>query len=544
MSSHDKLSTRPVSMGSNGMVTSAHPLASTAGIKILTQGGNAFDAAVAVASTLNVVEPYMSGIGGIGLALVYIKKENRFRCLNFSGNAPENAVLEKFTPENKSLGILSSLIPGNLSGWLTLNESYGTMDLDNLFSSAINYAENGFPLTYLNSQYIQKSKERISPFPSSSILLNSDKSIPKPGSILKMPQLAESFRKISRHGKDIFYKGELAKQIVDGNNKLGGIFTLDDFSRYSPEWQDPISIDYHGYKILTTPPNSSGFQILETLQILENLMNFSDSPQQINNLHKYIESVKLATTDRIKYAGDPDYVKIPLSGLLSKEYAKIQRKRIDDKPSIVSGEHFSNNIPIGSLLPGSPENYSSGMTTHFAIADKEGNVVSITQTLGGGFGCGAAMGETGIFLNNMASWFDISENSPNKIGPNKKVDFVVAPVHVAKDNQFILSIGTPGSWGILQTTPQIITNILNYGMNIQEAIESPRFKVLSNKHVQMENRFKDDCIKKLMKSGHSVEIIDDWSPIVGGAQGIKLDKENNVFYGGADPRRDGVAIGW
>ena len=202
-------------------------------------------------------------------------------------------------------------------------------------------------------------------------------------------------------------------------------------------------------------------------------MNFSDSPQQINNLHKYIESVKLATTDRIKYAGDPDYVKIPLSGLLSKEYAKIQRKRIDDKPSIVSGEHFSNNIPIGSLLPGSPENYSSGMTTHFAIADKEGNVVSITQTLGGGFGCGAAMGETGIFLNNMASWFDISENSPNKIGPNKKVDFVVAPVHVAKDNQFILSIGTPGSWGILPTTPQIITNILNYGMNIQEAIESP-----------------------------------------------------------------------
>ena len=543
MSSHDKLSTRPVSMGSNGMVTSAHPLASTAGIRILTQGGNAFDAAVAVASTLNVVEPYMSGIGGIGLALTYVKKENRFRCLNFSGKAPENATPEKFTPETKSLGILSSLIPGNVSGWLTLHETYGTMDLENLFSSAINYAQNGFPLTYLNSQFIQQAKERISPFPSASILLNKDKSVPKPGSIQKMPQLAESLKKIATYGKDIFYKGELAKQIVDGNNKLGGIFTLNDLYQYESEWQEPININYHGYDILTTPPNSSGFQILETLQILEYLLDFNNPPQQTENLHKYIESVKLATTDRIKYAGDPSYVKIPLSGLLSKEYAKSQRTRINDKPSIVSGEHFLNKVPIGSLLAGSPENYSSGMTTHFAIADKEGNVVSITQTLGGGFGCGAAMGNTGIFLNNMASWFDLSENSPNCIGPNKKVDFVVAPIHVKKANEFLLSIGTPGGWGILQTTPQIITNILNYEMNIQQAIESPRFKVLSEKHLQMESRFDNKSIQKLIEIGHSIDVIDGWSPIVGGAQGIKLDKENNVYYGGADPRRDGIAIG-
>ena len=267
MSSHDNLSTRPVSMGSNGMVTTAHPLASISGIKILSQGGNAFDAAVAVASTLNVVEPYMSGIGGIGLALIYVKKENRFRCLNFSGKAPENATPEKFTPETKALGILSSLIPGNVSGWLTLHETYGTMDLGNLFSSAINYAQNGFPLTYLNSQFIQKSKDRVSPFPSGSILLNKGKSPPKPGSILKMPQLAESLKKIAQHGKDIFYKGKLAEQIVAGNQQLGGIFTLDDLYHYESEWQEPISINYHGYDILTTPPNSSGFQILETLEM-------------------------------------------------------------------------------------------------------------------------------------------------------------------------------------------------------------------------------------------------------------------------------------
>ena len=544
MSSHDKLSTRPVSMGNNGMVTSAHPLATNAGIKILTQGGNAFDAAVSVASTLNVVEPYMSGLGGIGLALIYLKKENKFRCLNFSGNAPENAPPEKFTPQNKSLGILSALIPGNLSGWLTLQETYGTMPLDNLFSSAIHYAQNGFPLTYLNAQYIVKSKDRIMPYPSASILLSNNNSAPKPGSILKMPQLAESFKKISKHGKDIFYKGELAEKLVNGNNKLGGIFTLDDLANYKPEWQDPISINYKGYQILTTPPNSSGFQILETLQILENLINYSDSTEQSANLHKYIETVKLATTDRIKYAGDPKYTNIPLAELLSKGYAKVQKKRITDNPSIVSGEHFSDVIPIGSLLAGNPENYTAGMTTHFAISDKEGNVVSITQTLGGGFGCGAAMSDTGIFLNNMASWFDLSKNSPNQIGPKKKVDFVVAPVHVSENNDFLLSIGTPGSWGILQTTPQIITNLLDYKMNIQQAIEQPRFKILSEKKIQMEKRFNNKLIQKLTDIGHSIELIDQWSPIVGGAQGIKFDRKNNVYYGGADPRRDGIAIGF
>jgi gamma-glutamyltranspeptidase/glutathione hydrolase len=323
------------------------------------------------------------------------------------------------------------------------------------------------------------------------------------------------------------------------------LFTDDDLATYEARWQDPISITYRDYEIFAPPPNSSAFQILETLKIMEGFPGEDLVFQYPDTLHLFIEAVKLAVTDRIKYAGDPSAVQVPIAGLLSEGYAEVQRQRIDrGSAALVSGERYARKVAPGSLVAGSPEAFDGGMTTHFAVADGDGNVVSITQTLGGSFGSGVAVGDTGIFLNNMAYWFDLEEGSPNRIGPGRQVDFVVAPTHTFKDGRFHVSLGTPGSWGILQTTPQFVMNALDFGMNVQEAIEAPRLRVYAGRRVEMESRFPPHVLRALEDLGHEVAVIEPWSMSVGGAQGIQVDSEAGVFHGGADPRRDGFAIGW
>ena len=267
--------------------------------------------------------------------------------------------------------------------------------------------------------------------------------------------------------------------------------------------------------------------------------------QHPSTVHRFIEAVKLAVTDRIRYAGHPVKIKTPISGLLSDGYAAARRAQIDESgAAYVSGEHFSNKVAPESLITGNPLEFDGGMTTHFATADSDGNVVSVTQTLGGAFGSGVAAGDTGIFLNNMAYWFDLEEGSSNRIGPGREVDFVVAPTHTFKDGKFHVSLGTPGSWGILQTTPQFLMNFLDFGMNVQEAIEAPRLRVYTGRHVDMEERFPAHLRRALEDLGHDVSVVEPWSMSVGGAQGIQVDSESGVFQGGADPRRDGFAIGF
>jgi gamma-glutamyltranspeptidase / glutathione hydrolase len=539
-------SNRPTTMGVNGMVASAHPLATLAGLSVLRAGGNAFDAIVATASTLNVVEPYMSGVGGIGTALVNIAAEGRVRALDFSGRAPLAAEPSVFTDDTKDDGIMAAMVPGNLAGWLTMHEAYGSMDLDRLLQPAIDYAQNGFPVTHFNSRMIDGSAHLLTKFPASAgIVLGNGSRAPAPGARLRMPQLAATLRRIAAGGLDEFYRGALAREIVEGNKELGGLYTEEDLATYQPRWLEPISVNYKGYEVFTAPPNCSAFQVLQTLKLLE---TFDDSDrvfQQPDTLHMFMEAVKLAVTDRIKYAGDPDYVSAPLDALLSDGYAKQQAALIDrDVPAIVSGERYAEERPDGALKPGSPEAFDGGMTTHFAVADRDGNVVSVTQTLGGGFGSGAAVGNTGVFLNNMASYFELEEGSPNRIGPGKRVDFVVAPTQTFRDGKFHLSIGTPGSWGILQTTPQFLTNVLDYGMTPQQAIEAPRFRYFEGRRVQMEDRFPLHVRRALEARGHEIDLLESWSTAVGGAQGIQLDPNEGTFQGGADPRRDGFALGY
>ena len=534
---------RPTAMGVNGMVSSAHPLASLAGIQVLSMGGNAFDAAVATAATLNVVEPYMSGVGGIGLALAYVANEDRVRALNFSGRMPKAATPDRFTDESVRQGILAPLIPGNLAGWFTLHETYGSLEWERLFQPAIEYAANGFPITFVNSSIIQETAHNLREFPKSSeTILRSDGNAPKPGERLVWPDLARTLDLIAHQGPDVFYQGEIAEKIVKQSQAMDGLFTMDDLAEYEVEWQEPISANYRGYDIFVPPPNSSGFQVLQTLKMMEMIQPRYQDP---DTLHYFMESVKLAVTDRIVYAGDPDYVTAPIAGMLSGQYAAEQYERVDmERAAVVRGEHYAENTPDNFLRPGDPTKFDLGMTTHFAIADRDGNVVSVTQTLGGGFGSSVIAGDTGIFLNNMSSYFDLDEGSPNLIGPWKRVDFVVAPTQSFVDGKFILSMGTPGGWGILQTTPQFLMNVLDYGMNVQQAIEAPRLRYFTGRHVKMEERFPLQVREELVRRGHEIDVLNAFSRTVGGAQGIQVDQEQGTFQGGADPRRDGVALGY
>ena len=535
---------RPAAVGVNGMATSAHPLATLAGVRMMMAGGNAFDAAVAVASTLNVCEPFMSGAGGVGLALAYVAAEDRVRALNFSGRMPKAADPEEYEAADKDIGIKSALVPGNVAGWLTLHETYGRLDRQQIFEPAIGYAQNGTAITHFNAKSIGNSVPRLAQFPSKGIFVENGGG-PRPGQRVKQTQLAESLCAIARGGKDEFYRGELAARLVKGARELGGQFTEEDFATYEAEWSEPIGISYRDYEIFSVPPNSTGFQLLETLKIMEGFEGPDLIFQHPETVHSYIEAVKLAVTDRIKWGGDPDHVKAPLNGLLSAGYAERQRSRIDrDNAAVVSGEEFSRMIPSGSLKAGSADEFDGGMTTHFAVADSDGNVVSVTQTLGGGFGSAVAPGDTGLFLNNMAHWFDLEEGAPNRLEGGKRVDFCLAPTQTFKDGRFHVSLGTPGSWGILQTTPQFVMNFLDFGMNVQEAIEAPRLRVFEERRVVMEERFPYHVRAALAEKGHDIELAEPFSTTVGGAQGIMVDQESGTFQGGADPRRDGVAIGW
>ena len=538
---------RPVVMGANGMVAAAHPLASLAGLRTLMDGGNAFDAAVATAATLGVVEPYMSGLGGIGCLLAYISGEDRVRVLNFTGRAPKAAEASMFTEENKERGALSILVPGAVAGWLTLHETYGRLSRGKVLSHAIGHAEEGFPLTHLNSHLIPDAQPRWSPYPSSRSILMPSGGVPGPRQVLKQPQLADSLKLVATEGRDAFYRGRLAQRMANACQEMGGLLTREDLEDYNAWWEEPISISYRGCQVYAPPPNSDGFQVLETLNIMERFQPSELEYGTADTLHLMMEAVKLAVTDRIKYSGDPNLANIPLKALLSKDYATRQKARINSrKGASVHGERYNSDAPEDSLTLGRMDPALTGSTIHFAVADGEGNVVSLTQSLGSGFGSGIAVGDTGIFLNNMADYFDLAPpgESPNIIGPGRLVEWPPAPTLTFKDGQFFLSMGTPGGYWILQTTSQMLMHVLEFGMNVQQAIEAPRFKCTTGKRVEMEKRFPTSVRQELERRGHEIDLIEDWSRSVGGAQGILRDKESGTFSGGADPRRDGYAMGW
>ena len=530
---------RPTIMGTRGAVASAHPLASMSGIRMLLEGGNAVDAAVAVASTLNVVEPFMSGAAGIGLMLISRARTRERHVLDFIGPAPMGADPARCTEDELAGGPKSAATPGNLGGWLTALERFGSMPRQKVLAPAIDLAENGVPLTFANVKFFEQSRAQLGRSAEAERLFLGNGG-PRPGKVVTYKELAGTLRQVAEGGVEAFYRGPIAKTVTRAVQEAGGWLSMEDLAAFKPEWREPLAIPYRGREVCSVPPPFSAFQMLETLNILEGFDLARWGHNSPDYLHHLIEAIKLGSADRLAYAysGTP-----PIAGLVSKAYAASQRARIDPKRAAVSeGERHTRERLAGQIAEGHPAQFVNEQTTHFACADAEGTVVSVTQTLGMAFGSGFAVPGTGLVLNNILKWSDRDPDSPNVLRPGRKSGTMMSPTQVFRDGAFALSIGTPGSYGILQTQPQMLLNFLEFGLNLQEAIEAPRIRVYRDRLLDAESRIPEATREELGRRGHQVNVIDDWSWVVGGGQGIARDPESGALMAGADPRRDGYAL--
>ena len=532
-------------MGMHGAAASAHPLASLAGLRMLMDGGNAVDAAVAIAAALNVCEPFMSGAGGVGLMLLHLADDGETKMLDFSGRAPKAASPEEFTPETQERGIRAPLVPGNLGGWLEALEKHGTMSREKVFGPAIEYADGGFPLTNFGHEIFDSCAPLLRKCPNATAAYLINGEAPAPGQMLRQPDLANTYRLLVKEGASAFYEGEIAQTIASFSQEEDGLITLEDLNESKPTWRDVITTEYRGYTVTTAPPNCEGFQMLEALNILEEFDLAGMGHNSAEYIHLIAEAFKIAVTDRIIYCGDPKFIDIPVDGLISKAYAAERRKLINlDRANVVMGERWEKEIPQGAMTAGNPLEHIPGMTTHFAAVDSDGNVASITQTLGGGFGCGRVVPGTGLTLNNGINWMEVDPacDTPNLIEGGRQWSQPMAPLQVYKDGKFCLSVSTPGSYGILQTTLQMMLNHLEFGASIQEAIEAPRIRTWGSTVLSVEDRIAAEVRDELAELGHEIELLPAYSAKHGGGQGVTVDLDSGARTGGADPRRDGVAI--
>ena len=531
---------RPSVTGRQGMVSSAHPLASVAGLRTLMEGGNAIDAAVAVASCLGAVEMGLSGIGGVGWMQIYHAKSDTHICLDYQGWSAYAADRDKYqTPEQLQRGVLSPVVPGSPAGWCAALERFGTMDRQSVFKYVVDICENGHPVTRHAAEIVNTYEPWLRQYPSSMAFFFPENNPMRPGQLHKQPDLAKTFRALVEGGPDAFYKGDTAHAIVSFLESEGGLITAQDLADLDVEWVDSIHIDYRDFQVHGPPPPSSAMQWLQTLKMLEGFDTQAMGHNSVDYLHTLMEIEKLAIADRVHYNVSPD---APIQALLSEEYCAERSQLINpDRVSRITGPRYTTTMETNIVKPGEPGHRES--TTHFNVVDNEGNAVSATQSLGG-FGSGVVVPGTGILLNDFSWWFDLDEGSPNVVGPHKKVEMCLSPGMLWKDKKVFACIGTPGSHGIMETTPQFMNNMMDFGMSVQAAIEAPRARPQEGNKIILEGRISADVAAGLSAKGHLVEMTPDFSMAFGGAQGIMVDPETGTFTGGGDPRRDGYAIGW
>ena len=537
------ISHRPTVTGMHAAVSSAHPHASLAGLHTIRQGGNAVDAAVAMAAALNVVEPYMSGAAGVGYMVIHDGHGSQPVVLNYNGRAPAAANVAEFPDEaTKNDGIRSPLVPGAAAGWLMALDRFGNLDASTVFSPAIQYAEEGYPVTINNQWFMETNQARLAQWPTSVAAYFVNGRVPQAGEILKQPDLAKTLRTLAEGGIEAFYEGQIAEEIIRFSQENGGLLTQEDFSSYRPHWEDPIAGTYRDYQVFSPGPPCSALEYQQTLGVVDGFDMAGLGHNSADYIHHLAEAMKLSVADRTTYAPRHD---APVDYLTSAEYLADRRGLIDPNHAAWSGgERYTSTKQSNEVLPGNVERILKESTTHFVAADSTGMTVACTQTLGGGFGSGVVHGSTGLALNNFCNWFDLDPESPNVIAPNKTVEMCLSPSQVWKDGKPFLVVGTPGSFGIMQTTPQMMMNVLDHGYSIQAAIEAPRFRTGFGRELWIERRIDDSVLQDLKRLGHEVNLLDSWTPFVGGGQGLMVDPDSGAYLAGADPRRDGYALAY
>lgn len=533
--------TRSEVIAQNGMACTSQPLATQAALDILKAGGNAVDAAIAANAVLGLTEPTGSGIGGDIFAIIWDAKTQKLYGLNGSGRSPYELKLQYFKDNGyekiPAFGPLSVSVPGCVDGWFELNKKFGKLKMNEILAPAIHYAREGFPVSEVIAYYWQGNARSLQKHPGFAEIYMPGGKAPAKGEVFKNPYLANTLELIGKEGRDVFYKGEIAEKIVAYLKEQGGFFTMKDFEDHTSEWVDPISTNYRGCDVWELPPNGQGTAVLEMLNILETFdiasMGFG-SPEY---MHLFIEAKKLAFENRAKFYSDPDFNKLPIEKLISKAYGK-------ERAALIDKNRAARSYPAG--FPESPN------TVYLTTADKEGNMVSLIQSNFRGMGSGMTPGKLGFVLQDRGELFTLEEGHLNVYEPHKRPFHTIIPAFITKDGQPYISFGVMGGGMQPQGHTQIVCNIIDFGMNLQEAGDAPRISHEGSSEptgeimtdggvVSLETGFSYETIRELMSKGHKIGF--EKGPY-GGYQAIMYDYKNKVYYGASESRKDGQAAGY
>ena len=537
-------------IATQAMAATSQPLATQIALDVMKQGGNAIDAAIAANAALGLMEPTGCGIGGDLYAIVWSAKDKKLYGLNASGRSPKGLTLEQLQAEVKKLGrtdipplgMLPISVPGAVDGWFSLHEKFGRLPMKQVLAPAISYAENGFPVTELIAYYWNNSVPKLSDQPgdfTGTFTINGKG--PQTGDIFKNPALASTYKQLASGGRDVFYKGDIAKKMDAFMQKEGGYLRYEDFASHTSTWVEPVSVNYRGYDVWELPPKGQGIAALQMLQILKNFDLKSMGFNSPESLHTLIEAKKLAFEDRAKFYADMDFAKVPVKELISEAYGRERAKLI--------GPKAAQRVDAGN-----PHLYT-GDTIYLTTADKDGNMVSLIQSNYRGMGSGVVVPGLGFVFQDRGQMFSLDPKHHNAYEPGKRPFNTIIPAFVTKDNKPYMSFGVMGGAMQPQGHVQIIVNMIDYGMNLQEAGDAARWQHLGNTeptdnsdmylqnggYTEVERGIPWETIQQLMQKGHEVRY---GLGGFGGYQAIKKDPVNGVYYGASESRKDGQAAGF
>ena len=535
----EKFASRSEVIGQNGMVATSHPLATQIGLDILKQGGTAVDAAIAANIALGLMEPTGNGIGGDLFAIIWDAKTKKLHGLNASGPAPKNLSIEYFKQQGltkiPSYGPLPVTVPGAVDGWVKLHEKFGNLKFKSLFKPTIEYAEKGFPVTETIAYYLDRSQKRFENYPNFNEVWVKNGKMPKKGDIFKNPQLASTLRTIAEKGRAGFYEGKIAQTMADFVQSQGGFLTYDDLAGFHAEWTPPVSSNYRGYDVWELPPNGQGIAALQILNILENYDLRKMGLYSSEYIHLFTETKKIVFADRAKYYADPNFADIPVNELISKSYAKERAK-------LINLEKAAKKDDAGVL--------KSGDTIYLTVADKFGNMVSLIQSNYRGMGSGMMPTGLGFMLQDRGELFSLDKNHKNSLEGGKRPFHTIIPAFVTKDGEPFMSFGVMGGATQPQAHAQILINMIDFGLNLQEAGDAPRIVhsgssqptdeiMMDGGTLSIESGFGKNIEDELTAKGHNIKYE---RGIFGGYQAIML--KNGVYYGASETRKDGQAAGY
>ena len=530
----DRSQARSMVISSRGIVASEHPLASLAGAMILARGGHAVDAAIAANAVMGVVEPMMNGVGGDLFAVVYDARTGQLRGVNASGWTPAALTLDFLKSRGMSSmpqnGIHPVTIPGAVAGWSLLQDRFGRKPLSEILATAIRVADEGFPVTEIAAAEWASSENLLAAEPTSAKTYLPAGRAPRPGEVFRNPDLVWTLAEIATKGADAFYRGDVAQRLLAYSNRHGGTMTGADLTEFKAEWVTPISTTYRGWTVHELPPNGQGVAALVMLDILENFPLGDYGHNSVDALHLMIEAKKLAYADMIRYVADPRMVNVPVSEMLSKAYAR-------DRATLIDRTRANGEVTSGKLATHVSD------TTYLSVVDREGNMVSLIQSNFANFGSGLVPDGLGFALQNRGGRFSMDPSQPNALAPRKRPLHTIIPAFMSRGD-IRLAFGIVGGWNQPQAHVQFISNVVDHGMNIQAALEAPRFTKLTFEgcDVMMEDRIAEPVRTALSRKGHEVEVQGSFSSMVGSGQSVMRDDAAGVSYGASDPRRDGAAI--